>query len=263
MNLSKIIILILLSLALQSCGKKRSSERQKMPISPQEILFLLENQTLDCDTVSGTRCPEGIAKVFVINPVNRNDSHLCTGFMNGSNRLVTNNHCVANEAECSNTFFSIYDGTGSQTARCKRIISTGNDEKPLENRAVDYTVLELDRSLPDLERLEIADSEPEIGETLTAWVMDHFEGGLRSRITELDCKALNRIDSLELGNCQAIQGNSGSPLLNSSNEVVGVIWGASLDESVKAEFPLEQRRARNENAYATEVKFFKTSLITE
>jgi S1-C subfamily serine protease len=55
---------------------------------------------------------------------------------------------------------------------------------------------------------------------------------LESRITELRChvKDQDTSASLVLEDCPVIEGNSGSPAVNTSGEVVGVIWGANASD---------------------------------
>ena len=65
---------------------------------------------------------------------------------------------------------------------------------------------------------------------------------------------------MQLMNCPVIQGNSGSPLVNSYGEIVGVVWGSTVDEEVDANFPLENRRNLNELAMVTELRHFRSYL---
>ena len=52
-----------------------------------------------------------------------------------------------------------------------------------------------------------------------------------------------------------IYGNSGSPLVNSVGEIVGVIWGASKPET-NANTPLSERRELKSEGLATEMIHF-------
>jgi len=63
-----------------------------------------------------------------------------------------------------------------------------------------------------------------------------------------------------LGNCPVIHGNSGSPLVNNFDEIVGVIWGSTVDEEVDAKTDLVERRNLNDFALVTELKHFKDYL---
>lgn len=66
-----------------------------------------------------------------------------------------------------------------------------------------------------------------------------------------------------LKNCPVIHGNSGSPMVNNYNEIVGVIWGSTVDENIDADYDLYDRRLLNDYALVTELKHFKDYLSSK
>jgi hypothetical protein len=105
----------------------------------------------------------------------------------------------------------------------------------------------------------LSPSSPYVGDLLTAWVIDHKTLN-DSRITELECQYKTLSKSMQLTNCPVIQGNSGSPLVNSYGEIVGLVWGSTVDDEVDANFPLDARRNLNDLAMVTELKHFRSYL---
>src|SRR3989344_8244897 len=117
--------LVLFSLLLlASCGDSGINGRKRITITKESISSLVSEQNFECASIHGNSCPVGIARLFIHNPTDVDDSATCSGFLNGSNKIVTNNHCVASEKECQNTYISIYTGEGYESVRCKRIIKT-------------------------------------------------------------------------------------------------------------------------------------------
>lgn len=260
MKVYSILFLIIIILLCSGCGSEKSSSSKKtVLITPEQISNLLENQTFECESYDGSQCPEGLARVFVLDLANPETSGLCTGFLTDTNQLITNHHCVSNEKQCASTYFSIHVSGGYEVARCRKIISSQDDGKPLEDKAIDYSVIEMDRHIRNTEVFNYTTTKPRLESRLTAWVIDHVSL-FSARITELRCTLKSRIDSLELANCASISGNSGSPILNQQGSIVGVLWGSTTNDSVTELTPLEDRRALEENSYATELKHFRAFL---
>lgn len=258
MQLTKLLTLLMLSFILAACGRTGINGKKTISLNKAEINKMLSQQTFECASLGGA-CPEGIARVFILNEKNPDKSSVCTGFLNGNNRLVTNNHCISTLQECKSTYISLYGSKGNESLRCKSIVKTENDKKPLSQKSIDYTVLELDRSVSNISPFPLSRFSPYEGERLTSWVIDHMDR-YQARITELSCTMSNRRYSLELKNCPAIHGNSGSPIVNDYGEVVAVIWGSTVDEEINEKTPLSERRSLSENGLSTELKYFRTHL---
>lgn len=221
---------------------------------------MMMEQTFECASENGAACPEGIARVFIVNEKNPAESSVCTGFLNGNNRLVTNNHCLSTQDQCGATYIAVYRNGGHEVARCRSILKTEVDGKTLNQKAIDYTILELDHTIPKIKSFPISKFSPYPGEKLTTWVIDHLNSR-QSRITELGCNLSRKAKSFELQNCPIIQGNSGSPVLNEYGELVALIWGSTADETVNETTSLVDRRSLNEYGFATDLKHFRPYLI--
>lgn len=247
-------IFLLLLFLLVSCGKPRSGSKKIVPLKEQDIEFLLENQQFECASLEGGTCPDGLARVFILNPADPNNSALCTGFLTASNKLVTNNHCLSSLAQCQSTYLAIYQSGSYQIARCRSIIKTLADSEILNRKILDVTVLELDRHLsikPFRQSLRELPNDARV----SSWVIDHLSL-YSARMTELECRFRGERFSLEFSSCPAISGNSGSPVLNSNGLVIGVSWGSTLGNNGSEHIDLRTRRNLSAYSFATDVKYF-------
>lgn len=257
MRLVHTLLVLITSLLLHACGRAPSAGKKHVPIEPEEIAQIMENQGIVCATIAGGHCPEGVARLFIINPADTARSALCTGFLVNGNRIVTNHHCLSRQDQCEQTYVAVFDGLDTVKARCSRIIAALDDGRPLDDKAVDVTVFELDRPLDAIRPFAAAESLPPFGSTLSVWVLDHHDL-YTARLTELACSYESKLDSIELGNCAAISGNSGSPVLDNNERVLGVLWGSTTDLSVNDSTDLDERRSRPDFSYATELEHFRS-----
>lgn len=229
-----------------------------MTITPDQVGNLLENQRFECASLGG-QCPAGISRLFILNVKEPTRSELCTGFLTATNQMVTNHHCLSTEEECKETYVSVYNGSDYEIAKCRSIEDTAEDTANLRRKSIDYTVFELDRHVRSADTFPMALRKPDAGDRLTVWVVDQVDL-FTGRITELDCTLGRQEPSLELKHCPAIAGNSGSPVLNERQELVGVLWGSTTGDHVTEETPLQLRRGRNDEAYVTELRHFRDSI---
>lgn len=227
-------------------------------MSKKTLEASLQKQEFECSSLEGKACPSGIARLFIYNSEDPENSALCSGFLNGNDKIVTNNHCLSTLKECKNTYISIFNGDSYENVRCDSIIETKVDPGVLNQKGVDFTVMKINRQV-NIKTFAVSQFPSYVGEHLTAWVIDHISL-TKARITELNCSYRSKSNSMLLGNCPVIHGNSGSPLVNSYDEIVGVIWGSTVDEEVDAEMDLVDRRNLNEYALVTELKHFKNYL---
>jgi S1-C subfamily serine protease len=255
MLIFKVLNVATLLLSLLGCGKQASNNKKIVYIDSSQVPVFLRNQKISCASITGDDCPEGVARVFVLNEDNPAESAMCSGFLIAPDRLITNYHCVSSQEQCEKTFISVYTGQQAQASRCVKLLAAKDDGPVLQNKAVDLAVLELEQAVGLNQYFNAPKKSIRPGERITTWVMDH-QSLTRARLTEFECVFNGRQNSLELKNCPVILGNSGSPVINDYNEVVGVLWGTTYDESITEETPLELRRALNIFSYVTDVKHF-------
>ena len=256
-------------LLLVSCGEaRRSSGKKKATLTQDQIQEIMDHQILTCAGIGGHPCPAGVSRLLTLDQLSADDSYVCSGFMVGPNTLVTNHHCISTIEQCRNTYIAIYDGSSYLQTRCKSIIESQEDyaDENDPHRKIDFVVIETVDSYFGT-TFELSPSQAQVGDTITAWVVDHIgldrplaseQNPYEARITEFSCKVMNQTDSdsLVLETCPIIYGNSGSPILNSLGQVVGVIWGAT-EAGVNSNMDLALRRSLSGLGIATETIYFK------
>jgi V8-like Glu-specific endopeptidase len=256
-------------LLLASCGEaRRSSGKKKTTLTQDQIQEIMDHQILTCAGISGHSCPAGISRLLTLDQLSADDSYVCSGFMVGQNTLVTNHHCISTIEQCRNTYIAIYDGSSYVQTRCKSIIEAQEDyaDENDPHRKIDFAVIEIEDNYLG-GTFELSATQAQVGDTITAWVIDHIgldrpvvsdQNPYEARITEFSCQVMNQTDSdsLVLETCPIIHGNSGSPILNNSGKIVGVIWGAT-DAGVNSNTDLAIRRSLSGLGIATEMIYFK------
>ena len=144
----------------------------------------------------------------------------CTAFLVGARLILTNEHCISNDAERASALVDFNydsDGTAPSGLRVDTIIAS--------SAALDYSLLRLASDPPDpTQRLYFAPANWKWAEApqLHALVIVQHPSGLPKAVSITDCQlaGLNRIgvrrgDASDFGHlCDTLGGSSGSPVMD-------------------------------------------------
>jgi V8-like Glu-specific endopeptidase len=152
----------------------------------------------------------------------------CTGWLLGANgHVVTNNHCISNNAEANNTDF-VFDfekrvcsgsslRSGSVAANSSSIVSTST--------TLDYTLLDLPNNpSTTYGYLQLSPSAPRIGDPI--YIVGHPSGkrkriSLRSDLDPNNLAVINNVTATRVEYfADTRPGSSGSPVLSRDNDWV-------------------------------------------
>lgn len=173
-------------------------------------------------------------------------SYACTGFLIAPDLLVTAGHCVyalnnpnnelKNETGLACPIFDwLFDyassGTGAVTLigisqshlyHCKQIVYAVQQE---HSPFADFALIQLDRPVADRTPLALAGHPPDLGAPV---FMIGFPYGTPLKLTDhARVTFTNPVASAFVTNLDAFEGNSGSPVFNSQNEVTGILVGGT------------------------------------
>lgn len=251
--MKKNVLLLCALLTIAGCGGKKSSNNPIDTVYLQDgekLSGLMQKLRIDSKT------PEGLGTLVSLNEgiYSQNNAGLCTWFLVGANRAMTNSHCVPealrspNNLNCGDYLQGlIQTGTGQKTVRCKKVLffSKMHDAVILSN---DYALIELNKSFPEIETLKLERSGVVENQKINILTMTHHqsESGVQSEFKKQTCilkssDSLGRISSAgsspiigfqeeNSGDfCKTIGGNSGSPVVERAGKLIGILHGGVKD----------------------------------
>lgn len=149
----------------------------------------------------------------------------CSGVMVGPRLLATAAHCLWNPRTrapipvTSLTFVAGYDrGNYLKASKVARMhaapgwnLATNNAGTGLAGRADDWALLELDEPLGEAVGWVALGGDPEAGQIVTA--AGYGKDKAHVPTAHLGCSVLERRGALAINDCDAVQGDSGGPML--------------------------------------------------
>ena len=198
-------------------------------------------------------------------------SYACTGWLVGPDLLITAGHCGVNGGEVHNTtenyceaytwMFDYYTNTDTANVprnnifKCKQIIYAGNTGEEVGD--IDFTILRLDRMAHGRSPLKLAETQPRLNDEV--FMLGH-PMGLPMKIT--DEAHIFKLDQKRsfLTNLDAFAGNSGSPVFNKFNEVIGLLVAGNPAQSTYKDGDCDRYNTCDENGENCNVAVFNDGL---
>ncbi|RHY47184.1 hypothetical protein DYB34_010281 [Aphanomyces astaci] len=192
-----------------------------------------------------------------------NGGSVCTGWLFGSEgHLITNNHCIGNANDASNTQFEFgAECTTCETVpgrTCKGVTVATSSELVYTNPANDFTLVKLKlangASLASYGYLQARASGPVLGEPI--YIAQHPRGKPKRIATIGDSGAVGTIESISIPSCVADEvgytldtqgGSSGSPVLSAKDNAVVALHncGGCQNGGVKISKVIQDLTAKN------------------
>ncbi len=240
-----------------SCSKSTREEIHSVDLVKGDTLEDLVNRSrLDRYT------PEGMGTLFSVDAPSSNSiekTSLCNWFLIDAEHALTNSHCISEaikiwpKSDCKNYMQGTFMSKGQQvTASCEKVIYYSELNNPLDSQ--DYALIKVKPHRPvhtdflELSRKGLKDQQTIFIPTLSHYA---YESGaniiIESTYQNHECKIqssdllavthnassspLAAFDQGSLGNnCQAIQGNSGSAVLNEDDQLVAILHAGLAQE---------------------------------
>lgn len=248
-----------LMVLLAACGKpeNRSLPKKTEPIQAPDMQLVLIHQSIQC--MLGN-CPAGIGRVFAINKTDHARSSTCTAFLIRPDIVMTNSHCiytgkVSDQETCDSLHFAFPTEWGyTNSSGCKEILWRDPKQRGrshYRNGENDFALIQLKQEMPG-KVLTISKRGLRTGDMVYPVVGDFLDVH-ETRLLELSCLVEKYSEASGVGqlyHCPIISGNSGSPVLDEEQKVVGIIFASSDAGIRKPEDDIDTRIRARSKGYA-------------
>lgn len=235
MHTFKLICLILTVLLIQSCGPSSegpsgslSSHTPKFNSVKTQLYEDIEKYSLECNERS---CPDFIGMLVTQQNKMR---WRCTSFFIKDNIMATAAHCLPKELNrpgqsCKDKVYVVLEGR-KKPLNCKKILQI----EQLASGEFDYAFFEVESQAGPKFPISIQrQSRYNKQKVKIAKVNPLSDNIYKGQIDETKCELNNnslislyfngpRTPQIQYSGCKTVSGNSGAPILNMSNQVIGI-----------------------------------------
>ena len=241
--------IIIATLLIAGCGSSKD-DSQYVDIDSYDVAMeKLQNSQLTCQG----NCVPGVGLLIALTRESENSTLIqrCTIFQVAPKLMITNSHCIPQDlrverASCNDrlhVFVPVNAQGNIIHTKCARVLSamqiTSDGSGVPDFRVPDFALIELISELPQSSNLPLAESVTSRVRSFhleaKAVVVDplqsesSYSGLQKSTFCGITSPSFNRSERfvLQTPSCKIINGNSGSPLLNTENQVIGVIFAST------------------------------------
>jgi hypothetical protein len=234
---------------LTSCSKAPAPQQQALTWQGdyEEIMAIYNNQYVYCTDSSD--CPGFVSKLAFNSSFNyEHKAGVCSGTLIDEEYIITNEHCIPQELNegdsCTGKIKALFPNTDEyekEEAECATIekILTREDD-------IDIALIRLQRRVFRGQTPSVRPDMTNEGDIITAYTVDPFFGGAMGMIRKKTCKvslqnlfstiksSKNKKLYMSGENCEIIGGNSGTSMLDSEGNIIGIIHsGLDLERIYK------------------------------
>jgi hypothetical protein len=241
---TQLLLLMLTMFTVISCSQESSQDDDISTYIPENYSSLKEElKKTDFSCESTINCPDNVGLVYINSNGNEYSPQVgrCTGFLVKENIVGTNSHCVPKHLKngsrsCTGQLAIRFMNSGKKNVfDCEELL----DHSPLGVYEPDYSFFRIEPT--GIKPLKVSQNGIKDNQNILVARVTPSQYSLGGTLSVDSCRiALGSLLNLQATNswaktglavdCEAIPGNSGSPVLNNNGEVIGILQSKMKDQ---------------------------------